>query len=37
VTPESGTDTYPIAQPQSVTVAGGVYTEIQVNYDTGIR
>ncbi|MEP7379015.1 MAG: hypothetical protein ABI725_05565 [Chloroflexota bacterium] len=37
VTPESGTDTYPIAQPQSVTVAAGVYTEIQVNYDTGIR
>jgi hypothetical protein len=37
VTPESGTDTYPIAQPQSVTVATGVYTEIQVNYDTGIR
>lgn len=37
VTPESGADTYPIAQPQSVTVAAGVYTEIQVNYDTGIR
>ncbi len=37
VTPDSGSDTYPIAQPQSVTVATGVYTEIQVNYDTGIR
>ncbi|HUP83632.1 MAG TPA: hypothetical protein VM284_05510 [Candidatus Limnocylindria bacterium] len=37
VTPEGGTDTYPIAQPQSVTVAAGVYTEIEVNYDTGIR
>jgi hypothetical protein len=37
VTPESGTDTYPIAQPQSVTVASGLFTEIQVNYDTGIR
>ncbi|MDL2335674.1 MAG: SpaA isopeptide-forming pilin-related protein [Chloroflexota bacterium] len=37
VTPESGTDTYPIAQPQSVTVATGVYTDIEVNYDTGIR
>jgi hypothetical protein len=37
VTPESGTDTYPIAQPQSVTVVPGVYTEIEVNYDTGIR
>jgi hypothetical protein len=37
VTPENGTDTYPIAQPQSVTVSTGVYTDIQVNYDTGIR
>ena len=36
VTPENGTDTYPIAQPQSVTVDNG-YTEIEVNYDTGIR
>jgi hypothetical protein len=37
VTPDSGSDTYPIAQPQSVTVATGIYTDIQVNYDTGIR
>jgi hypothetical protein len=37
VTPENGTDTYPIAQPQSVTVATGLYTDIEVNYDTGIR
>jgi hypothetical protein len=37
VTPGSGTDSYPIAQPQSVTVDAGAYTEIQVNYDTGIR
>jgi hypothetical protein len=37
VTPETGTDAYPIANPQSVTVVTGVYTEIQVNYDTGIR
>jgi hypothetical protein len=37
VTPESGTDSYPIAQPQSVSVSAGVYTEIEVNYDTGIR
>lgn len=37
VTPESGTDTYPIAQPQSVTVTAGVFTDIEVNYDTGIR
>jgi hypothetical protein len=37
VTPESGTDSYPIAQPLSVTVSAGIYTEIEVNYDTGIR
>ena len=37
VTPETGTDSYPIAQPQSVTVSAGIYTEIEVNYDTGIR
>jgi hypothetical protein len=37
VAPETGSDSYPIAQPQSVTVASGAYTEIQVNYDTGIR
>ena len=37
VTPSTGTDSYPIAQPQSVSVSVGVYTEIQVNYDTGIR
>lgn len=37
VAPETGSDSYPIAQPQSVTVAAGQYVEIQVNYDTGIR
>lgn len=37
VTPETGTDSYPIAQPLSVTVSAGIYTEIEVNYDTGIR
>ena len=37
VTPESGTDSYPIANPVSVTVVAGQYAEIQVNYDTGIR
>lgn len=37
VTPDSGSDSYPVAQPQSVSVSAGVYTEIQVNYDTGIR
>ena len=37
VAPESGTDPYPIALPQPVTVSPGIYTEIEVNYDTGIR
>lgn len=36
VTPEGG-DPYPIAQPVPVSVGAGVYVEIQVNYDTGIR
>jgi len=37
VAPSTGSDPYPIAQPQSVTVDVGVYTQIEVNYDTGIR
>lgn len=37
VAPATGSDSYPIAQPQSVTIAAGQYVEIQVNYDTGIR
>lgn len=37
VTPESGTDTYPIAQPVSVVVSPGSYAEVEINYDTGIR
>jgi len=37
VAPEIGTDPYPIAQPQPVNVSAGIYTEIEVNYDTGIR
>jgi hypothetical protein len=36
VTP-ANTDSYPIAQPVSVTVAEGVYAEVEINYDTGIR
>lgn len=35
--PETGQDSYPIAQPQSVTVVGGQYAEVEINYDTGIR
>ena len=30
-------DSYPIAQPLSVTVAPGQYVTVQINYDTGIR
>jgi hypothetical protein len=37
VTPASGTDSYPIANPVSVTVVNGQYAQIEVNYDTGIR
>ena len=37
VTPATGHDTYPIAQPVSVTVGPGQYTEVEINYDTGIR
>ena len=37
VTPASGPDTYPIAQPVSVTVAAGQYATVEINYDTGIR
>ena len=36
VTPAS-TDSYPIAQPVSVTVVPGQYVVVQINYDTGIR
>jgi hypothetical protein len=35
--PETGTDSYPIAQPQSVVVVPGQYVEVEINYDTGIR
>ncbi len=37
LTPETGPDSYPIAQPQSVVVVAGQYNEVQINYDTGIR
>lgn len=37
VTPVSGADTYPIAQPVSVTVSSGGFVDVEINYDTGIR
>ena len=37
VTPATGADTYPIAQPVSVTVQPGAYVDVEINYDTGIR
>ena len=37
VTPATGPDTYPIAQPVPVTVPPGQYADVQINYDTGIR
>ena len=36
VTPATGADTYPIAQPVSVTVQPGTYVDVEINYDTGI-
>ncbi len=36
VTPATGADTYPIAQPVSVSVSTG-YADVAINYDTGIR
>lgn len=36
ITPLPG-DPYPIAQPVNVVVAPGEYTDVQINYDTGIR
>lgn len=36
VTPANA-ESYPVAQPVPAPVSAGVYTEIQVNYDTGIR
>ena len=37
VTPATGQDTYPVAQPVSVTVGPGAFVDIEINYDTGIR
>jgi hypothetical protein len=37
VTPTPGGDPFPTAAPQAVTVLPGAFTEIEVNYDTGIR
>ncbi len=37
VAPATGTDSYPIANPVSVTVVNGQFAHIEVNYDTGIR
>jgi hypothetical protein len=37
VTPSTGADTYPIAQPVSITVTPGQYASVEINYDTGIR
>jgi hypothetical protein len=37
IAPSTGTDSYPIAQPQSVVVVAGQYADVEINYDTGIR
>ena len=37
IAPATGTDSYPIAQPVSISVTPGNYATVQINYDTGIR
>ena len=37
VTPATGSNAYPIAQPVSVVVSPGDFAEVEINYDTGIR
>lgn len=37
VAPATGTESYPIANPVSVTVGAGQYARVEINYDTGIR
>lgn len=37
VVPENGEFGLPYAQPQTVTVVAGRYTDVLVNYDSGIR
>ncbi len=37
VAPATGSDSYPIANPVSVTVTNGQYVQVEINYDTGIR
>lgn len=36
ITPIGG-DPYPIAQPVALVVTAGEFTEVQINFDTGIR
>ena len=37
VTPATGSDSYPIANPVSVVVSAGQFAQVEINYDTGIR
>ena len=37
VAPTPGGDSLPSAPPQAVSVVAGSFTEIEINYDTGIR
>lgn len=37
IAPTPGGDPLPSAPPQSVSVVAGSFTEIEINYDTGIR
>jgi hypothetical protein len=35
--PEPGENGFPVAQPLDVTVTAGMFTELEINYDSGIR
>jgi len=37
IAPTPGGDPLPSAPPQAVSVVAGAFTEIEINYDTGIR
>lgn len=37
IAPAPGGDPLPSAPPQAVTVVAGTFTEVEINYDTGIR
>jgi hypothetical protein len=37
ILPEPGENGFPVAQPQDITVRAGEFTDLEINYDSGIR